>query len=128
MDIIADMFVRIYNASSRGHEEVSMPYSKFKEELAVLLKEKNKILDFTKKGKGVKRVLVIKLAYQDGQPIINGWQKVSKLGKRIYASWRDIRPVKEGWGLSIISTSGGLLTDVEARKNRKGGEVLVNIW
>lgn len=127
-DPIADMFVRIHNATLRQKAEVAVPFSRLKQDIAELLKRSALIEDFTKKGKKVKKSLIVKLSYENGQPMISGWKRISKPGVRIYASYKDIKPVQSGFGMAIISTSAGVRSDREARRQKVGGEVLVEIW
>ncbi|MCL4426839.1 30S ribosomal protein S8 [Patescibacteria group bacterium] len=127
-DPIADMFVRIQNASLRQKPEVVVPFSRLKQDIAELLKRSALIEDFTKKGKKVKKSLIVKLSYENGQSVISGWKRISKPGVRIYASYKDIKPVQSGFGMAIISTSAGVRSDKEARRQKVGGEVLVEIW
>jgi len=127
-DPISDMINRILNAQAVLHPTVSVPFSNFKYEIAKIL-EKEKFLDkIEEKGKKVKRVIEITLKYEDKIPAISGLKRVSKPGQRIYAETKKIKKVKGGYGISIISTPKGLMTNKEARKKRLGGEVILEIW
>jgi small subunit ribosomal protein S8 len=127
-DPISDMIIRILNAQAVLHPTVSVPFSNFKYEIAKIL-EKEKFLDkIDEKGKKVKRVIEITLKYEDKTPAISGLKRVSKPGQRIYAEAKEIKKVKGGYGLAIISTPKGLMTNKEARKRKLGGEVILEVW
>lgn len=127
-DPISDMINRILNAQAVLHPTVSVPFSNFKYEIAKIL-EKEKFIDKTEeKGKKVKRVIEINLKYEDKTPAISGLKKVSRPGQRIYAETKEIKKVKGGYGMSIISTPKGLMTNKEARKKRLGGEIILEVW
>ncbi|MCX6759295.1 MAG: 30S ribosomal protein S8 [Candidatus Nealsonbacteria bacterium] len=128
-DPIADMLNRIKNAQAVSHPTVEVPFSNFKYEIAKILKKHGFIEKVEKKGRKVKRAIVITLKYRDKTPAISGLKRVSKPGQRIYLDSTQIKRVKGGYGMAIISTSkGGLMIDKEARKQRLGGEVLCEIW
>ena len=125
VDPISDMLTRIRNAQKAGHQTVSIPVSNLKIEIAKILKKENYISDWGKSGKEIKKIIEVTLKY----PIaINEIKRISKPGKRVYASVSEIKPIKNGYGMSIISTSKGLMTNREARKAGLGGEVLLEIW
>jgi len=127
-DPISDMINRILNAQAVLHPTVSVPFSNFKYEIAKIL-EKEKLLDkIDEKGKKVKRVIEITLKYEDKTPAISGLKRVSKPGQRIYAEAKEIKKVKGGYGMAIISTPKGLMTNKEARKRKLGGEVILEVW
>lgn len=128
VDPIADMLTRIRNAQAVGHQTVNIPFSKLKLNLAKILAKQGFVEVVTTQGRKVKKVIEIKLKYQKGAPAISGLKRISKSGQRIYLSKAQIRPVKRGYGLAIISTSQGLMTDKEAKKKGLGGEVLCEIW
>ncbi|MBU0476542.1 30S ribosomal protein S8 [Patescibacteria group bacterium] len=134
MDPIVDMLNRIRNAQAVFHQTVDIPFSNLKYEIAKIL-EKEKLIDrIEKKGKKIKKIIRIVLKYEvesgstQGRPVISGLKRVSKLGQRIYAPVQNIKRVKRGYGIVIISTSKGLMTGKEARKQKLGGEVLCEIW
>jgi small subunit ribosomal protein S8 len=128
-DPIADMLNRIKNAQAVSHSTVEVPFSNFKYEIAKILEKHGFIEKVEKKGRKVKRVIVITLKYRDKTPAISGLKRVSKPGQRIYLDSSQIKRVKGGYGMAIISTSkGGLMIDKEARKQRLGGEILCEIW
>ena len=128
MDPISDMLNRIRNAQAVLKEQVDMPFSNLKYEIARVLEEKGFIEKAEKKGKRTKRTIEITLRYKDKIPVISGLKMVSKPGQRIYKSFREVRPVKSGYGIAIISTPKGLMTDKEVKKQRLGGEVICEVW
>lgn len=124
-DPISDMLTRIRNAQLAGHKSVAMPLSKIKLEIAEILKRESYVDDFRKLGKGVKKFLEIDLKFPAA---INEIKRVSKPGQRFYIKKDKIKNIKSGYGVSIISTSKGLMTNKEAREAGLGGEVLLEIW
>lgn len=128
-DSIADMLTRIRNAVQAGHKQVSIPYSKMKAAIAELLVKNRFISGADAIGTGARRALVLTLKYTaDKQPMFSTMMRVSKPGKRVYVSREEIRPVRQGSGVSIISTPRGIMLDDEARKLGVGGEVICTIW
>ena len=127
-DPISDMLIRIQNAQRAGHKAVSMPFSKFKFALAKILEKHGYVGDILKRGKKLKKFFEINLLYKDKNPRISGIRRVSKQGKRIYLPKEKIKPVKQGYGMHVISTSKGLMSDKEAKKEGVGGEVIAEVW
>jgi small subunit ribosomal protein S8 len=128
MDPIADMLTIIRNAQSVKKRTVKIPFSRLKLEIARVLEREGFLEKVAKKGKGTKKLIEIKLKYQNKQPLISGLQKISKPGQPIYVGARHIRPVRNGYGIAVISTSRGLMTDKEARKQKIGGEIICKVW
>jgi len=128
MDPIADMFTTIRNALSVDHKTVRIPFSKFKYEIAKILEREGFLEKVERKGKKVKKMIEITLKYKGKIPAILGLRKVSKQGQQIYSGFRNLTPVKSGYGLAIVSTSKGLMTDKEAKKKKIGGELICEIW
>jgi small subunit ribosomal protein S8 len=129
MDVIADMLTRIRNAQAVKKETVSFPYSKLKMEIAKILAREKFIKSADHKGRKNKKVIDIVLAYnEEGDPSINHIARVSKSSQRIYLPLKKIRTVRHGFGLRVLSTPKGILTDKEARKQKVGGEVLCEVW
>lgn len=128
-DPIADMLTRIRNANSAKHDTVDIPASKMKKAIAQILVDEGyikayKIIDDDKQG-----VIRVSLKYGEGKSqVITGLRRVSKPGLRIYSNVEDMPKVMKGLGIAIISTSKGIMTDREARKQNVGGEVLAFIW
>lgn len=123
-DPIADLFTRIRNAQATGKQAVSVPSSKLKVALAILLKNEGYILDAKTSDVEGKPVLEIKLKYFQGRPAIERIERVSRSGLRVYRGKDELPKVLGGLGISIISTSAGLLTDAQARAKGMGGEVI----
>lgn len=128
-DTIADMLTRIRNASSAKHDTVDIPASKMKTSIARILLDEGYIRSFTTEEDGKQGVIHITLKYGENRaPVIRGLRRVSKPGLRIYTSCEDCPRVMRGLGVAILSTSKGVLTDREARKQNVGGEVLAFVW
>lgn len=127
-DPITDMLNRIRNAQAVLKETVALPFSKLKYELAKILKKHGLIEKVETRRRKLNRIILLTLNYENKQPVIKGLKRVSKPGQRIYKGVHEIKPVRGGYGLSIISTSKGLLTDREARKKKLGGEVVCEVW
>ena len=128
-DPIADMLTRIRNANQMRYVEVEMPASKIKNEIARILKEEGFISDYKIKKNNVQDKLLLNLKYgAKKERVISGLKRISKPGLRVYAKAEDVPYVLNGLGIAIISTSKGLMTDKEARKETLGGEVLAHIW
>jgi len=129
-DPISDLLSRIRNAHLAKHDRLDVPVSKLKLEICKLLKEEGFIKNFRViEGNAPTATLRVFLRYSaEGVPVINYLERVSKPGRRVYKGADDIKPVRNGLGLGILSTSQGLLTDVQARERRVGGELLCEIW
>lgn len=126
-DPIADFLVRLQNASRVGHDRVSMPFSRAKLAVAQVLFKEGYIGGVEHKKDSY--ALSVELKYgSEGRPAIMGTKRLSKPSRRTYMGVRDIRQVKRGHGLLVLSTPAGILTDKEARKQRVGGEALFEIW
>jgi len=128
MDQISNMLTSIRNAQAVRHPVVRVPFSNLKYEIAKILERNGFVEKIEKKGRKTKKFIEITLKYEDNLPRISGLKRVSKPGQRIYLPWRKIKKVKQGYGIAIISTSKGLMTDKEARKQKIGGEILCEIW
>ncbi len=128
-DPIADMLTRIRNANMAEKKTVQMPHSKMKSEIARLLKSEGFIKDYTMENEGGKSVLNLFLKYTiEREPIIQGLRRISKSSCRKYVASDEVPRVLGGIGVAILSTSSGVMTDNEARKQKVGGEVLCYIW
>ena len=128
-DPIADMLTRIRNANSSKHETVSVPSSKMKLAIAKILLDEGYISGYEVIEDGLQGVIKITLKYGANKTkVITGLKRVSKPGLRVYAGKDELPRVLRGLGIAIISTSKGIMTDKEARKNKVGGEVLAFIW
>lgn len=129
-DPIADLLTRIRNAHLAKHDRLDLPASDFKRELCRILKEQGYIRDFEDlKDDATKPGLRIHLRYTaEGEPAIRHLQRVSRPGRRVYRQAEALRPVLNGIGVGIVSTSRGLLTDSEARDQKVGGEMICEVW
>ncbi len=129
-----DMLNRIRNSQAVLKPTVEIPYSNFKYDMAKLLEKEGFVSKIEKKGKKARKILEVTLKYENqvGQsqsvPVISGLKIISKPGQRVYLPASKLRQVKNGFGISIISTSKGLMTNKEARKQKVGGEVLFEVW
>ena len=127
-DTIADMLTRIRNANQMRYEEVQVPASNIKKEIARILKEEGFIKDYKIESDDAQGTIVLTLKYNKKERVITGLKRISKPGLRVYAKNDEIPKVLNGLGIAIISTSKGIMTDKEARKENIGGEVLAYIW
>jgi len=131
-DPIADMLTRVRNALLRQHPSVSMPYSKIKEAIAQVLKDEGYIVDFQVLPQKPRDVLQLELKYKGGRrdrtSVITGLERVSKPGRRHYVGNKNVPWVLSGMGISILTTSRGIMTDQQARRQGIGGEVICRIW
>ncbi len=128
-DPIADFLTRIRNALIADHDEVEMPASSFKAELARILSEQGYIEDYSLEPARVGRVLRMRLKYTpDRKPVISGLERVSKPGRRHYVGADEVPKVLGGMGTTIVSTSRGVMTGHDARRKRVGGELVAKVW
>lgn len=127
-DPIADMICRINNANLMKKVKVSMPSSKLKVAMASTLKEEGYIENFHEEVKGVKKTLTIVLKYFEGKPVITELKRISKPGYRQYSDVADLPRVIDGYGIAIVSTSKGVMSDAQARQQNVGGEVLCYVF
>lgn len=127
-DPIADLLTRIRNANQRKHKTVSAQYSKVKEQITTILKEEGYIIDFRIEGEGVDKKITILLKYKGNQKVITGLRRISKPGLRVYSEASKLPKVLNGYGIGIISTSKGIMTDAKARQENLGGEVMAFVW
>ncbi len=128
MDSVANLIIKLKNAGAVSHESVTVPHTKLNLAILEKLAEKGYVKSFEVKGKGIERTIEVGLVYVSGKPKIEDARRVSKLSRRVYEKSTNLRSVRRGYGLSIISTPKGILTDAEARKAHVGGEVLFQIW
>ena len=127
-DPISDMLTRIRNAGRAGHRWADMPVSRLKTQVARLLKENHFVYDFKVLDDGRFGVLRVYLKYHAGEPIIRHLERVSRPGRRHYVGVGDIRSVRNGLGIAILSTSQGLMSDRGAREQGVGGELMAYVW
>ena len=128
-DTIADLLTRIRNANSAKHDTVEIPSSNMKKAICQILVDEGYIKSFSVEEDGKQGMIKVVLKYTDGKtPVIQGLRRVSKPGLRIYSNVEDMPKVMKGLGIAIISTSKGIMTDRQARKENVGGEVLAFVW
>ncbi len=127
-DPIGDMIARIKNSQARKHKSVKLPSSKFKIKIAEVLKDEGFIIDFKTVDENNKTYLDIILKYSYGNPVINSIERVSKPGRRIFSSAESLPKINNGLGIAIVSTPKGVMTDVNARKNKLGGEIICKVF
>ena len=127
-DPIGDMLARIKNSQMRNHKNVKLPSSKFKIKIAEVLKSEGYIIDFKVNDDEKKPNLEIYLKYSSGNPVISNIERVSKPGRRIFSSAESLPKINNGLGIAIISTPKGVMTDVDARKQRVGGEIICKVF
>ncbi len=126
-DPIGDMLARIKNAQVRNHRKVSLPSSKFKTKIADVLKSEGYIIDY-KINDDKKPSIEINLKYNSGNPVINTIERISKPGRRIFSSASSLPKINNGLGIAIVSTPQGVMTDVDARKKKLGGEIICKVF
>ena len=128
MDPITNLFNSIKNAQAVLLPQIEVDFSNLKYEIAKILERKGLVEKVSKSGKKISKPLEIVLRYEDKVPAISGLKRVSKSGQRIYLPAQKIKSVRGGYGFSIISTSKGLMTGSEAKKQNLGGELICEIW
>ncbi|MAV62038.1 MAG: 30S ribosomal protein S8 [Candidatus Pelagibacter sp.] len=127
-DPIGDMIARIKNSQMRNHKIVELPSSNFKVKIANILKSEGFISDFKINNDGKKPTLSINLKYYSGNPVINTIERVSKPGRRIFSRAESLPKINNGLGIAIISTPKGVMTDIDARKQKVGGEIICKVF
>ena len=127
-DPIGDMIARVKNAQARKHKKVELPSSKFKSKIADILKNEGFIKDFKISTEEKKNILSLELKYHSGNPVISNFERVSKPGRRIFSSADSLPKINNGLGIAILSTPKGVMTDIDARKQRVGGEIICKVF
>tara|TARA_B100000378_G_scaffold84677_1_gene66666 strand:- start:22 stop:420 length:399 start_codon:yes stop_codon:yes gene_type:complete len=128
-DPIGDMLARIKNAQLRNHKVIKLPSSKFKIKIAEVLKNEGFIIDYKIESKESNTYeLLINLKYNSGSPVISTIERISKPGRRIFSSAQSLPKINNGLGIAIISTPKGVMTDIEARKQKLGGEIICKVF
>ncbi len=127
-DPIGDMIARIKNAQERSHKKVELPSSNFKTKIADILKNEGFIKDFKISKEDNKNLLSLELKYHSGNPVINTFERVSKPGRRIFSSADSLPKINNGLGIAIVSTPKGVMTDIDARKQKVGGEIICKVF
>ena len=127
-DPIGDMLARIKNSQMRNLKKVEMPSSNFKMKIADVLKNEGYINGFNVDKNDDKQVLIIDLKYNSGSPVISVIERVSKPGRRVFSSAQSLPKINNGLGIAIISTPKGVMTDIDARKQKVGGEIICKVF
>ena len=127
-DPVGDMLARIRNSQARNHKKVQLPSSKFKVKIVEVLKSEGYIIDFKIDDDEKKPNLEINLKYNLGNPVISNIERISKPGRRIFSSAESLPKINNGLGIAIVSTPKGVMTDVDARKQKIGGEIICKVF
>ena len=127
-DPIGDMISRIKNAQMRNHKIVELPSSNFKVKISEILKSEGFILDYKVNDDTNKSILSINLKYHSGSPVISVIERVSKPGRRIFSRAESLPKINNGLGIAILSTPKGVMTDIDARKQKVGGEIICKVF
>ena len=127
-DPIGDMIARVKNAQYRNHKKVELPSSNFKVKIADILKAEGFIKDFKVQSDSNKSLLLLELKYHSGNPVISTFERVSKPGRRIFSRADSLPKINNGLGIAIISTPKGVMTDIDARKQKVGGEIICKVF
>ena len=127
-DPIGDMIARIKNAQLRNHKKVQLPSSNFKVKIADILKSEGFIKDYKIDNETNKSILLVDLKYHSGNPVISTFERISKPGRRIFSSAASLPKINGGLGIAIVSTPKGVMTDVDARKQKVGGEIICKVF
>ena len=127
-DPIGDMLARIKNSLLRNHKKVELPSSKFKIKISEVLKNEGYIIDYKVSSDEKKPILEILLKYNYGTPVISTIQRVSKPGRRIFSSAESLPKINNGLGIAIVSTPKGVMSDIDARKQKIGGEIICKVF
>jgi len=128
-DPISDFLTRLRNASKARLEDCVVPHSRLKEAIAAILRDEGYVTGFsTGTDERGHKTLIVKMKYANGAPVITGLDRASTPGRRIYKRYTEIPRVLNGLGISILSTSKGLMKDADCRRNKAGGELICNVW
>ena len=127
-DPIGDMIARIKNAQMRNHKKVELPSSNFKAKIAEILKSEGFIIDYKINLENNKPILLINLKYHSGNPVIATIERVSKPGRRIFSRAQSLPKINNGLGIAIVSTPKGVMSDIDARKQKIGGEIICKVF
>ena len=128
-DPIGDMIARIKNAQLRNHKTLKLPSSNFKVKISEVLKKEGFIIDYKVESKKTNKIdLIINLKYNLGSPVISEIERISKPGRRIFSRAESLPKINNGLGIAIISTPKGVMTDIDARKQRLGGEIICKVF
>ncbi len=125
---IAQLVINLKNANKAGKPSISMIHSNFNESILETLKKLGYIAGYSVKGKVPSKTIEVELAYEGGKPKITGVQQISQHSRRMYTGYKEVKPIRNGFGSLILSTPAGIMSDYEARKAKVGGESLFKIW
>lgn len=128
IDTISNLIISLKNAGKARHTEVVLPFSKMSLSILETLKKEGFILDIEKTGKDIKKKLIVTLKYEDGAPAITDVKRASKQSKRMYTGYKDIKTVRNGYGIAVLSTPEGVMSNKQAIKSKVGGELLFTLW
>ena len=123
-----NLLIKIKNAAAAKKERVKVPYTEMDFKIAEILAREGMVAAVEKKGRLPKRIIEIRPAYKEGKTVVSAVRFLSTPGRRIYRGWRELRPVRQGYGFAVVSTPKGIMTNREARKEKVGGEMLFEIW
>lgn len=126
--MLSDLLIRIKNAQKAQMESVKMPYSNMDWAVAELLAANKYVESAEKKGRMPKRIIEVHLRYVDGKGVISGLKILSTPSRRLYFGYKELKPVRQGYGLGVVSTPKGIMTNREAQKAKVGGQLLFEIW
>ena len=127
-DPIGDMIAWIKNAQLRNHKKVELPSSNFKVKILDILKSEGFIIDYKINKETKKPIVMVDLKYHSGNPVISTIERISKPGRRIFSSAESLPKINNGLGIAIISTPKGVMTDIDARKQKIGGEIICKVF
>jgi small subunit ribosomal protein S8 len=127
-DTISNLIISLKNAQKARHEEVVLSFSKMKLSILEVLKKEGFIAGVEKTGKDISKKLIVTLKYEDGAPAITDVKRISKQSKRTYTGYKDIKTVRNGYGITVLSTPQGVMSNKEATKSKVGGELLFTMW
>ncbi|MEN9921675.1 MAG: hypothetical protein RLZZ517_653 [Candidatus Parcubacteria bacterium] len=127
-DTISNLIISLKNAQKARHNEVVLSFSKMKLAILEVLKKEGFIADVEKTGKDISKKLIVTLKYEDGTPAITDVKRISKQSKRTYTGYKEIKTVRNGYGITVLSTPQGVMSNKQATKSKVGGELLFTMW
>ncbi len=127
-DTISNLIISLKNAQKAKHTTVTFAYSKMTMSILESIKKHGFVTSIEKTGKDLKKKVIVTLKYEDGAPAITDVKRISKQSQRMYVGYKDIKPVRNGYGMVVLSTPAGILNDKEAIKSKIGGEILFTMW
>lgn len=127
-DTISNIIISLKNAQKAKHTEVVFSYTKMKQSILEVIKKEGFISDIEKTGKDLSKKLIVTLKYEDGSPAITDVKRVSKQSKRMYVGYKDLKNIRNGYGITVLSTPEGIMSNKQASKSKVGGEILFTMW